>query len=385
MAIVVQKYGGSSLADVEKLSGVASQIVDRANAGDSVVVVVSAMGKTTESLIKQAKEVSPNPPRREMDMLVTAGERISMALISMAIHDLGAEAISFTGSQSGIITEDSHQGARILEVRPYRLEEALADGKIVIVAGYQGVSLKREITTLGRGGSDTTAVALAAALGADSCEIYSDVDGVYDVDPNVCPQAKHIAELDYETMKGMANAGAKVLNAQAVQFAERAGIKILARKTGNPGGKQTEISKNARPRSGINAVVGVSRISRLRGTLQGASTEAIYQIGGEPFIWSFASEEEIWIHRTNIPQQRIEPIEAVAVELGMEHFDEDVVTLVGSDLINKSLVEAKELLVSEGVSICAMSAVGSRISFSVEKGMGDKVVALFHKAFLEEA
>ena len=243
MPIVVQKYGGSSLADVEKLHGVATQIVARANAGDSVVVVVSAMGKTTESLIKQAKEVSPNPPRREMDMLVTAGERVSMALISMAIHDLGAEAISFTGSQSGIITEDSHQGARIIEVRPYRLEEALVDGKIVIVAGYQGVSLKREITTLGRGGSDTTAVALAAALGAECCEIYSDVDGVYDADPNVCPQAKHIAELDYETMKGMANAGAKVLNAQAVEFAERAGIKILARKTGTPAGKQTEISK----------------------------------------------------------------------------------------------------------------------------------------------
>ena len=164
MAIVVQKYGGSSVANIEQLRTVAREVVARQRSGDRVVVVLSAMGKTTDDLLRKAREIAEVPSRRELDMLVTAGERISMALLSMAIHEEGAEAISFTGSQSGIITEDYHQGARILEVRPYRIQEQLETGRIVIVAGYQGVSLKREVTTLGRGGSDTTAVALAAAL-----------------------------------------------------------------------------------------------------------------------------------------------------------------------------------------------------------------------------
>jgi aspartate kinase len=230
MGIVVQKYGGSSVASVEKIRKVARKVKEKREGGSQVVVVVSAMGDTTDELLGLAKQVSPDPPRRELDMLLTCGERISMALLSMALHELQVPAISFTGSQSGIITNDAHAQARIVEVRPYRIQDELANGKVVIVAGYQGVSYRREVTTLGRGGSDTTAVALAAALGAD-CEIYSDVDGVYSADPRVVPDARKLDQVSYDEMQELASAGAKVLNAQAVEFAKQKGIVILARST----------------------------------------------------------------------------------------------------------------------------------------------------------
>src|SRR5499425_560878 len=231
MAIIVQKYGGSSVADVGKLKYVAERVMQTARAGHQVVVVVSAMGDTTDELLAMAKQLSPNPERRELDMLLTAGERISMALLSMAIRELGGNAISFTGSQSGIITNDRHVDARIIEVRPYRVQDELARGRVVVVAGYQGVSYRREVTTLGRGGSDTTAVALAAALGAEYCETCSDVDGVYTADPRVVPEARRVAALSYEETQELAESGAKVLNAQAVEFAKDRGIAIYARAT----------------------------------------------------------------------------------------------------------------------------------------------------------
>ncbi len=233
--VVVQKYGGSSVATPERIRQVAQRILETTRRPDAanvrVVVVVSAMGKTTDELLALAKTISPSPPRRELDMLLTCGERISMALLAMALHDLGVPAISFTGSQSGIITNDRHSGARIIEVRPIRIQDELERGMVVIVAGFQGMSYKREITTLGRGGSDTTAVALAAALGAQSCEIYSDVDGVYSADPRVVPDAHHLAYLEYSEMQELAGHGAKVLNAQAVEWAQRAGIVLHARRT----------------------------------------------------------------------------------------------------------------------------------------------------------
>ena len=194
MSIIVQKYGGSSVADVGKLRYVAERVMQTARRGHQVVVVVSAMGDTTDELLAMAKQLSPNPERRELDMLLSAGERISMALLSLAIRELGGDAISFTGSQSGIITNDRHVDARIIEVRPFRVQDELARGRIVVVAGYQGVSYKREVTTLGRGGSDTTAVAMAAALDAEYCEICSDVDGVYSADPRVVPAARRIGD-----------------------------------------------------------------------------------------------------------------------------------------------------------------------------------------------
>src|SRR5688572_6796169 len=234
MAIVVQKYGGSSVADVKRLRQVAERIMRTREQGHDVVVVVSAMGDTTDDLLDMAKKVSPNPERRELDMLLTAGERISMALLSIAIRDLGGDAISFTGSQSGIITNDRHVDARIIEVRPFRVQDELARGKIVVIAGFQGVSYRREVTTLGRGGSDTTAVAMAAALNAEYCEICSDVDGVYSADPRVVPDARRIGTLSYEETQEMAESGAKVLNAQAVEFAKERGIAIYARATNGP-------------------------------------------------------------------------------------------------------------------------------------------------------
>jgi aspartate kinase len=265
MSVIVQKYGGSSVADVDKIGRVADRVVAAKRSGHDVVVVVSAMGKTTDELLALAKRVASDPPRRELDMLVSTGERVTMALLSIAIQARGVEAISFTGSQSGIITSDRHFDARILEVRPVRIEEELGRGKIVIVAGYQGMSTRREITTLGRGGSDTTAVALAAALGAAHCEIYSDVDGVYSADPRVVPDAVHLPELDLASLQEMAEAGAKVLNAQAVEWARRAGIAIHARRTSDPvgGGRETVCVESATPRN-VRAVVGLDRVVHAR-------------------------------------------------------------------------------------------------------------------------
>lgn len=262
MPIVVQKYGGSSVADVPKLERVAEKVVATRASGMDVVVVISAMGKTTDELLSLAHQVDANPPRRELDMLLTTGERVSMALLSMAIQKRGCDAISFTGSQSGIMTNDRHFDARIIEVRPWRVEDELARGRVVIIAGYQGMSYRREITTLGRGGSDMTAIALAAALNAERAEIYSDVDGVYSADPRVVPDARHLPEVTYEQMQEMAEAGAKVLNSTAVEFAKRARIAIHARSTFGDG-RQTIVHDEASDR-GAPAVVGRRDLVRIR-------------------------------------------------------------------------------------------------------------------------
>lgn len=280
MGILVQKYGGSSVADVAKIGQVADKVVAAHKSGHDVVVVVSAMGKTTDSLLELAKSVASagedkkEAPRRELDMLVSTGERVTMALLSIAIHARGRDAISFTGSQSGIITNDRHFDARIIEVRPHRIEDELSRGRIVIVAGYQGMSYRREITTLGRGGSDTTAVALAAALGAERCEIYSDVDGVYSADPRVVPDCVHLPTLDLAMLQEMAEAGAKVLNAQAVEWARRARITLHARKTSDPLDESGRPARETVAREGkaggdeplraARAVVGLDRVVRLR-------------------------------------------------------------------------------------------------------------------------
>ncbi|MGC4804202.1 aspartate kinase [Micromonospora sp. DT233] len=230
MALVVQKYGGSSVANAERIKRVAERIVATRKAGDDVVVVVSAMGDTTDELLDLANQVSPLPPGRELDMLLTAGERISMALLAMAIHNLGYEARSFTGSQAGVITTSVHGRARITDVTPGRLKGALDEGSVVIVAGFQGVSQDtKDVTTLGRGGSDTTAVALAAALHADVCEIYTDVDGVFTADPRIVPNARHIRDITYEEMLELAACGAKVLHLRSVEYARRAGLPIHVR------------------------------------------------------------------------------------------------------------------------------------------------------------
>jgi len=232
--IVVHKYGGSSVADLDKIRAVARRIADTVHDGYRVCAVVSAMGKTTDGLLKQAKELSANPNPRELDMLLSTGERVSVALLAIALGELGLQAVSFTGSQSGIITNTRHNRARIVEVRPFRLLDELDAGKVVIVAGYQGVSYTREITTLGRGGTDTTAVALAAALGAEHCEICSDVDGVYTADPRLAPDATRLPEVGYDEMVAIARAGSKVLAQDCVEHAARHGVAIFAKATAGP-------------------------------------------------------------------------------------------------------------------------------------------------------
>ncbi len=230
MGLIVQKYGGSSVADAESMKRVASRIVATKKAGNQVVVVVSAMGDTTDELIDLANQITPIPEGRELDMLLTAGERISMALLAMAIKNLGHEALSFTGSQAGVITTSAHGRARIIDVTPSRIREALDEGAIAIVAGFQGISQDtKDVTTLGRGGSDTTAVALAAALEADVCEIYTDVDGVFSADPRVVPAARKLKSVTYEEMLELAAAGAKVLHLRCVEYARRYDLPIHVR------------------------------------------------------------------------------------------------------------------------------------------------------------
>ncbi len=230
MALVVAKFGGSSVADADRVKRVAERIVETRRDGNDVVVVVSAMGDTTDDLLELAEEIAPFPPGRELDMLLTAGERISMALLAMAISNLGEQARSFTGSQAGVITTAAHGKARIIDVTPGRIRSTLDEGAIAIVAGFQGVSQHtKDVTTLGRGGSDTTAVALAAALGADVCEIYTDVDGVFTADPRIVPDARHIDRLSYEEMLELAASGAKVLMLRCVEYARRYNVPVHVR------------------------------------------------------------------------------------------------------------------------------------------------------------
>ncbi|MBN8616077.1 MAG: aspartate kinase [Deltaproteobacteria bacterium] len=387
MVTVVQKYGGSSVADVDKLGRVADKVVAARREGNAVVVVVSAMGKTTDQLLALAKQVDPNPPRRELDMLLTTGERVSMALLAMAIQKRGLEAISFTGSQSGIITNDRHFDARILEVRPHRIEDELARGRIVIVAGYQGMSYRREITTLGRGGSDTTAIALAAALDADRAEIYSDVDGVYSADPRVVPDAKHLPHLDYEAMQEMAEVGAKVLNATAVEFAKKAKIAIHARSTFEPG-RETVVREGTD--HGARSVVGQ------RGVV-------LIETRGEPAL----SRASSILAESSVPTRDVEarPVEgkleasmtvatsltpdwdAVRARLATEigegmrlHAGLAAASVVGLD--TGSVGEAVAIARGLGAEPRSVVASGSRLSMIVDEAQLDALVRALHDRFV---
>ncbi|PID27745.1 MAG: hypothetical protein CR982_05055 [Candidatus Cloacimonadota bacterium] len=249
MAIIVQKYGGSSLSTVDKIKNIAKRVVERYNKGDRLAIVVSALGETTDRLISNAKEITDSPDKREMDMLLSVGERVSISMMALAINDITPNlAISFTGSQIGLITDCNHRDARILEIKGDRVKKAIGEGKIPVVAGFQGVSTNKEITTLGRGGSDTTAVALAASLNADICEIYSNVSSVYTDDPFINGDAKPIKEISYDMMLEISTAGAKVLKDDAVEFAKRLGVKIVSglSKDGSLGTIVTDLSMDKR-------------------------------------------------------------------------------------------------------------------------------------------
>lgn len=395
MPVLVQKYGGSSVADVEKIGRVADRIVAARRAGHDVVVVVSAMGKTTDGLLALARSAaaldagSPSdPPRRELDMLLSTGERVSMALLSIAVQARGFEAISFTGSQSGIITNDRHFDARIIEVRPYRIEDELARGKIVIVAGYQGMSYRREITTLGRGGSDTTAVALAAALGAERCEIYSDVDGVYSADPRVVKAARHLPELDHEILQEMAEHGAKVLNAQAVEWAKRAGVAIHARSTFESGRETVVRSVPAGERGKARAVVGeahavlgryegeLSRLLEAADSAELAFRETSFSAQGTTATFVFS--------KLNVPdwagaRRRLQEKLGSALSL-LE--DAAVVSVIG-DGLHAALPRFFAQLVEAAGAIHAMTASNLRLSAVVDLARLDEAQRALHAGFVE--
>src|SRR5579859_7399530 len=347
MSIVVQKYGGSSVADAGKLRLVADRIMRTKKEGHDVVVVVSAMGDTTDDLLSLAKQVSANPDRRELDMLLTAGERISMALLSMAIRELGGEAISFTGSQSGIITNDRHADARIVEVRPFRVQDELARGKILVVAGYQGVSYRKEVTTLGRGGSDTTAVAMAAALGAEWCEICSDVDGVYSADPRVVKEARRVPVLSYEETQEMAEAGAKVLNAQAVEFAKEKGIAIYARATAGP---------LPGPDPSSDGTVVRRDAPRLPGTVVGVASERdVLALHGSNSEGLLELLEKRGVAGKQLHVARFDGSDALAMIISRENLHDE-------ERVRKALTEAFEGRASLVDGLGAVSVIGAGIN-----------------------
>jgi aspartate kinase len=384
MPIVVQKYGGSSVADDAKIAHVADRVVAAARSGNSVVVVVSAMGKTTDELIGLAKRSAGGgePARRELDMLVSTGERVTMALLSIAIHARGLEALSFTGSQSGILTNDRHFDARIIEVRPHRIEDELARGKIVIVAGYQGMSYKREITTLGRGGSDTTAVALAAALGAERCEIYSDVDGVYSADPRVVPEAKHLPVIDLAVLAEMAEAGAKVLNAQAVEWARRNKVAIIARRTSDPveGDFRETVASTSDEGRNVSAIaaatnVMLARTSDLPNLLKALAHLEL--VTGD--VTTIGHDALVHIPLLNVPDwtRCARELAPFATFTGPHA----VVTVAGFGLtgVSGTLRRALEVL---GAAPIALTAAPLRISATLDPSKLDEAQRALHAAFV---
>lgn len=391
MGVIVQKYGGSSVATAEKLKAVARRIVETRRQGHDVVVVVSAMGNTTNELLALAASVSVDPHRRELDMLVTVGERISMALLSMAIHDLGYPAVSFTGSQSGIITTDNHTDARIVRVTPSRIQDALAAGRIVIVAGFQGVSERREITSLGRGGSDTTAIALAAALGADYAEICSDVDGVYSADPRHVPDTRRIDVLSYDQMQVLADAGAKVLNAEAVEWARRQGVEIRCAETHGSGGAGTRIRGEAglvQPR--VVAVcdhpglffIGPSTPGRpappeLAATLvaHGASDAQVWRL---PTGWGALVPRQN-VHGVHAFEQALDALGGVAVRA-----DLTLVTVVGRSLASPPSVLTPALAALAEVEVTPWGELidAGRLGFIVDATRAKDAVRALHAALV---
>ena len=399
--IIVQKFGGSSMADVDKIGRVADRVVAAKRAGHDVVVVVSAMGKTTDGLLALAQQAAasgdgsgaPDPPRRELDMLLSTGERVSMALLSIAIQARGLEAISFTGSQSGILTNDRHFDARIIEVRPHRIEDELARGKIVIVAGYQGMSYKREITTLGRGGSDTTAVALAAALEAERCEIYSDVDGVYSADPRAVPDAGHLPELSHEMLQEMAECGAKVVCAQAVEWARRAGISIYARATFDPiaeGARETVIRKFAPgERLTARAVVAEAKVVLAR-LDAGAELDAALRVAEEARV-SFKDLSvgprggSMLVSLLNVPDWAGAKKQLAAALPALELIEDVAVASVVGDgfaATPEPLRRFLEALRGAGIAPLQVTATPLRLGAVIEGGLAVAAQRALHAAFV---
>lgn len=406
MGLVVQKYGGSSVADASAIKRVAARIVETKKAGHKVVVVVSAMGDTTDELIDLANQVTPMPPPRELDMLLTAGERISMALLAMAVGQLGFEARSFTGSQAGVITDSAHGKARIIDVTPGRIQTALDEGAIAIVAGFQGVSQdSKDITTLGRGGSDTTAVALAAALEADVCEIYTDVDGVFSADPRIVPTARHLSSVSYDEMLELAAGGAKVLHLRCVEYAKRFDLPIHVRSSfsNNPGtwivrertlGEEMEqpiIAGIAHDRSDAKiTIVGVPDRPGVAAAI--FQTIADAQINIDMIVQNVsAATTGLTDISFTLPksdgQVAVATLKRIQKEIGFQNliFDDGIgkISLVGAGMRSHPGVSATlfAALAEANVNIEMISTSEIRISVVVRENDLEKAVKAIHSAF----
>ncbi|MFG1948429.1 aspartate kinase [Nonomuraea sp. NPDC048826] len=407
MALVVQKYGGSSVADASSIKRVAQRIVTTKKAGDDVVVIVSAMGDTTDELLDLAEQVSPLPQGRELDMLLTAGERISMALLAMAIANLGHEARSFTGSQAGVITNSTHGKARIIDVTPSRIQEAIDQGHIAIVAGFQGVSQDtKDITTLGRGGSDTTAVALAAALEADVCEIYTDVDGIFTADPRIVPAARRIPRISYDEMMEMAACGAKILHLRCVEYARRFHLPIHVRSSystregtwvvSDPYSEGTEmeqpiISGVAHDRSEAKiTVVGVpdkvGEAAAIFKTLADAEINIDMIVQNVSAAATGRTDISFTLPTTD-SQAALAALKKIQARIGFESllFDDQIgkVSLIGAGMRSHPGVTATffAALADAGVNIEMISTSEIRISVIVGQDDVDSAVAAAHHAF----
>jgi aspartate kinase len=400
MGLIVQKYGGSSVADAQKIRGVARRVVETAKAGHGVVVVVSAMGKTTDGLLRLAHEVTPTPPEREVDMLLATGEQVSIALLAMAIDALGHKARSFTGEQAGIRTDAAHTRARILGIDGDKVRRALDDGYIAIVAGFQGVTEEDNITTLGRGGSDLTGVALAATLRADVCEIYTDVDGVYTADPNIVHGARKLDRISYDEMLEMASLGAKVLQSRSVEFAKKYGVPVHVRSTfkADPGTLVTKEDRN------MEAVV-VTGIAHDRGqakvTIRGVpdrpgiaaqvfGTVSDHGIVVDMIVQNVSrdgmSDISFTVPRPDRPTV-VATLEEVAKKIGAESvtYDDRIakVSIVGVGMRSHSGVAARmfRALSREGVNIHMISTSEIAVSCVIEDKYTELAVRALHDTF----
>jgi aspartate kinase len=399
---VVMKFGGTSVADPEHILSAARRIVLAREEGKDVVAVLSARGATTDELVRMAFEISPAPKPREMDMLLSTGERISCALCAMAIHDLGSEAVSLSGSQAGIVTDTSHTKARIIDVRADRIRELLETGKIVLVAGFQGVSTSRDVTTLGRGGSDTTAVALAAALGANVCEIYTDVDGVYSADPRIVSDARRLPFVSFEEMLEMSASGARVLQLRSVEYARNYAVRIRVRPSFGDGfGTLVLSEEETMERPLVTAVThstedarvtltGVPDQPGIAGQIFGALADADINVDmiiqNEPVSPVHRAELSFTVPKADLAAAR-RTLERLAGELGLETVlaDEGMgsVSLIGAGMRSHPGVAAKvfQTLGERGINIEMISTSPIKISCVIRDESVPEAVRALHEAF----
>lgn len=408
MGRIVQKFGGSSVADAESIKRVARRIARTRGEGHDVIIVISAMGDTTDDLMDLALKVSPSPKSRELDMLLTTGERQSAALLAMALSDLGVEAVSYTGSQAGVITTPTHGNARIIDITPGRVERALDEGYVAIVAGFQGVAqTTKDVTTLGRGASDTTAVALAASLGADYCEIYSDVDGVYTADPRIVKSARHIGEISYEDMMEMAASGAKILHLRCVEYARRESVPVHVRSSfsDQPGTwvkDQAEITKDVTMEEAI-----ITGVAHDRGEAKITVAGVPDRVGEAARIFTAVADQQLNIDmivqnisrlsdvKTDISftlpmddgAQAIAALEAIKETVGFDElrYDDQIgkVSVVGVGMRSHPGVSARffDALAKADVNLQMISTSEIRISVIVAAEDVDRAVRAAHTAF----